>query len=107
MKKIIFALALLFVLGCGHPPSEEAKAEYEKRFTRVTVVVQKKDWVQLTEGGFTSTRRQQVVITDTAGNEYRFAVNDSDMSHYNKLLVGKKYVVKSYIGHLEGVEELP
>ncbi len=110
MKKII--LCLLLLTGCYSPEEkaafqEKCKADYESRVTRTELIVKSKTWVEVSEGGFSTPHRQQIVVTDPEGNEYRFAAHNGTMEQYNKLMVGKKYLIKSECGYLHSVEEIP
>jgi hypothetical protein len=92
----------MLAVGCGGGGPTIKEREYDK----TTIVVKSKELQVLSQAGWHSHFRQQAVIFDTDGNEYRFQVGDN-LVQYNRLLSNKKYIVYSYQGFLSKVEEAP
>jgi FtsP/CotA-like multicopper oxidase with cupredoxin domain len=98
--KSFFLIACLFLIGCDGKPISPQEIKYDS----VTILVKKKEIQTITKADWHNTFRQQAVILDDNGNEYRFNVG-SNLTTYNLLMINKKYIVYSYNGYLSKIEE--
>lgn len=100
--KSFLLIACLFFIGCGH---NGASKPPEIKYDSVTILVKKKEVQILTVADWHNQFRQQAVIFDDNGNEYRFNVGNN-LTTYNLLMINKKYIVYSYNGYLSKIEEI-